>query len=217
MGVDLVEARLRIAAVPGLADLGLADQDAIAAPRRFAVQPGWWPGRGLSSGYEPSGHRVDACGYPGYTPPPQFDPLLAKVIGTSSALGPAAADAMQTAYHGALDRTLRALDEFHIAGLPATWPSCAPSSTIQPCATVTPASTCSTKPAMPLQNAPTANGRALELLALADTAGRAESCPAVRRPPACSRENQQPICAPMDGHVIELCVARATRSTPATR
>ncbi|MDZ7667874.1 MAG: hypothetical protein U5Q16_00045 [Gammaproteobacteria bacterium] len=82
MGVDLVEAQLRIAAGASLADLGLADQDAIAAPRRFAVQARVVArGAGTLSGYkEPSGPgvRVDACGYPGYTPPPQFDPLLAK-------------------------------------------------------------------------------------------------------------------------------------------
>ena len=53
--------------------------------------------------------RVDACGYVGYAPPPQFDPLLAKVIGSSNSSATLAS---------ALDRTLRALDEFHIAGLP---------------------------------------------------------------------------------------------------
>jgi biotin carboxyl carrier protein len=52
--------------------------------------------------------RVDACGYVGYAPPSQFDPLLAKVI--CSANSPSVA--------AAVDRTRRALDEFHIAGLP---------------------------------------------------------------------------------------------------
>ena len=31
--------------------------------------------------------RVDACGYLGYAPPPQFDPLLAKVIGSPNSTG----------------------------------------------------------------------------------------------------------------------------------
>ena len=54
------------------------------------------------------GGRVDACGYVGLAPPPQFDPLLAKLIcqsgsrarSTRRSIGP------------------RALDEFHIAGVP---------------------------------------------------------------------------------------------------
>src|SRR6202012_746565 len=37
-GVDLVEAQFRLAAGESLADLGLADQAAIAEPRRYAVQ-----------------------------------------------------------------------------------------------------------------------------------------------------------------------------------
>jgi acetyl-CoA carboxylase carboxyltransferase component/biotin carboxyl carrier protein len=56
---------------------------------------------------------VDACGYLGYTPHPQFDPLLAKVIGSSSTF---------SSFASAVDRTLRALDEFHIAGLPTNLP-----------------------------------------------------------------------------------------------
>ncbi len=45
----------------------------------------------------------------GLTPPPQFDPMFAKVIGASNSDGTLAS---------ALERTLRALDEFQIAGLP---------------------------------------------------------------------------------------------------
>jgi acetyl-CoA carboxylase carboxyltransferase component/biotin carboxyl carrier protein len=64
----------------------------------------------LTAYKEPSGPgvRVDACGYVGYAPPPQFDPLLAKVIGSANSPSVTAA----------VDRTRRALDEFHIAGLP---------------------------------------------------------------------------------------------------
>ena len=69
-------------------------------------------GAGTITGYkEPSGPgiRVDACGYLGHTPPPHFDPLLAKLICSVSAAG---------SFDAVLQRTLHALDEFHIAGIP---------------------------------------------------------------------------------------------------
>jgi acetyl/propionyl-CoA carboxylase alpha subunit len=114
-GFDLVEAQFRIAAGATLADLGLAAQDALPAPRGFAVQARVVArGPGTLHGYqEPSGPgvRVDGCGYAGYTPPPQFDPLLAKVIGSSPGAG-------GHGYQAALDRTRRALEEFFIDGLP---------------------------------------------------------------------------------------------------
>ena len=113
-GVDLIEAQFRIAAGASLAALGLADQQAVGAPRGFAVQARVVVrGAGSLSAYkEPSGPgvRVDACGYVGYAPPPQFDPLLAKVVGTANGIGPAR-------FEAAVDRTRRALDEFHIGGL----------------------------------------------------------------------------------------------------
>ncbi len=112
-GVDLVEAQLAIAGGATLASLGLADQHAVGAPRGFALQARVVAqGVGTISAYkEPSGPhvRVDGCGYAGYTPPPQFDPLLAKLVTGSGSLGTFAA---------AVDRALRALDEFHIEGLP---------------------------------------------------------------------------------------------------
>ncbi len=118
-GIDLVESQFRIAAGASLADLGLADQAAVGAPRGFAVQARVVArGGGTLRGYkEPAGFgvRVDACGYAGYRPALQFDPLLAKVIGTATA--PPAADALDT-YRAALDRARRALDEFHISGVP---------------------------------------------------------------------------------------------------
>jgi len=60
---------------------------------------------------EPSGVgvRVDANGYAGYAPPPQFDPLLAKVICSTAAGGSFAAT---------VARTRRALAEFHVGSLP---------------------------------------------------------------------------------------------------
>ena len=72
-------------------------------------------GAGTLSAYkEPSGPgvRVDANGYVGYTPPPQFDPLLAKVVGTS-----VSRQEESLVFAAAVDRTRRALDEFHVGGL----------------------------------------------------------------------------------------------------
>jgi acetyl/propionyl-CoA carboxylase alpha subunit/acetyl-CoA carboxylase carboxyltransferase component len=112
-GVDLVEAQFRIAAGESLEALGLADQAAIPPPRGFAVQARITAnGPGTITGYkEPGGPgvRVDACGYLGLTPPPQFDPMFAKLIGQSNSSHSLAS---------ALERTLRALDEFQIQGLP---------------------------------------------------------------------------------------------------
>ena len=113
LGFDLVEAQFRIAVGDSLASLGLASQQAVPAPRGFAIQARVVvQGTGTISAYrEPSGPgvRVDACGYVGLVPPPQFDPLLAKLIGQSGSTG---------SFEAAVDRTLRALDEFHIAGVP---------------------------------------------------------------------------------------------------
>jgi acetyl/propionyl-CoA carboxylase alpha subunit/acetyl-CoA carboxylase carboxyltransferase component len=112
-GFDLVEAQFRVAAGESLADLGLAGQAAVPAPRGFAVQARVTAiGVGTITAYkEPSGPgvRVDACGYLGLAPPPQFDPMFAKVIGVSNSSGSLAS---------ALERTARALAEFQIAGLP---------------------------------------------------------------------------------------------------
>lgn len=116
-GVDIVEAQLRIASGATLDALGLADQRAVGAPRGFAVQARVVvTGTGTGTAYkEPSGPgvRVDACGYAGYSPPRQFDPLLAKVIGSSGSTGSLAS---------ALERTRRALDAFHVAGVPTNLP-----------------------------------------------------------------------------------------------
>ncbi len=112
-GIDLVEAQFRIAAGATLAEIGITDQRAIGTPRGFAVQARVVAtGVGTLAAYrEPSGVgvRVDACGYVGYAPPPQFDPLFAKVIGSSNSAG---------TLTSALERTSRALAELHIEGLP---------------------------------------------------------------------------------------------------
>ncbi len=111
-GVDLVEAQFRIAAGATLESLELGDQRAVGQPRGFAVQARVVAqGMGTITAYkEPSGPglRVDACGYVGYAPPPQFDPLLAKVIGSSNS---------SLSLTSALDRTSRALQHFHIEGI----------------------------------------------------------------------------------------------------
>ena len=113
MGFDLVEAQFRIAAGDSLAALGLADQKSVGVPRGFAVQARVVAqGTGTLSAYrEPSGPgvRVDACGYLGLAPPPQFDPLLAKLICQSGSSG---------TFASAVDRLGRALDEFQIVGVP---------------------------------------------------------------------------------------------------
>ncbi|MDX1382903.1 MAG: carboxyl transferase domain-containing protein [Thermoanaerobaculia bacterium] len=112
MGVDLVEAQFRIAAGESLEELGLADQQAVGAPRGYAAQARVFVTAGgtLAAYREPSGRgvRVDGCGYLGYAPPPHFDPLLAKVIGRSGSAATLAS---------ALDRTRAALGEFHIEGV----------------------------------------------------------------------------------------------------
>ena len=112
-GVDLVEAQFQIAAGATLKDLGLGSQAAVGPPRGFAVQARVTvQGAGTISAYkEPSGPgvRVDAAGYLGYAPPPEFDPLLAKVVGMANFGAP---------FTVAAERTRRALAEFHIAGLP---------------------------------------------------------------------------------------------------
>jgi len=109
-GIDIVETQFRIAAGETLGALGLAEQSDVGQPRGFAIQARIVAqGVGTINAYkEPSGAgiRVDACGYLGYTPPPEFDPLLAKVV--VSAPG---------TYDAAIVRIRAALREFQIGGL----------------------------------------------------------------------------------------------------
>jgi len=116
-GFDLVEAQFRLAAGASLDSLGLGDQAAVGEPRGFAVQARVVArGAGTLNAYkEPAGPgvRVDGCGYVGYSPPPQFDPLLAKVTAaSSSSFGPGAAS-----FTAAVERARRAVSEFHVGGL----------------------------------------------------------------------------------------------------
>lgn len=113
MRIDLVEAQFRIAAGETLKALGLPSQAMIDPPRGYAVQARIVAGgAGTLTAYkEPTGPgvRVDSCGYLGYAPPPQFDPMFAKLICESNST---------RSFASAIDRALRALDELHIAGLP---------------------------------------------------------------------------------------------------
>ena len=113
MRIDLVEAQFRIAAGEALGALGLPDQSVVKAPRGYAIQARIVAcGAGTLTGYkEPTGPavRVDSCGYLGYEPPRQFDPMFAKLICESNSTH---------SFASAIDRTLRALDEFQIGGLP---------------------------------------------------------------------------------------------------
>ena len=112
-GVDLMEAQFQLAAGDSLSSLGLDSRDILSPPKGFAVQVRVVAqGAGKITTYkEPSGPgiRVDACGYAGWTPPPQFDPLFGKVIGTSNSTN---------TLSSALDRTLAAINDYHIEGLP---------------------------------------------------------------------------------------------------
>ncbi len=111
-GIDLVEAQFQLAAGASLKSLGLVNQQAVGEPRGIAIQTRVVAqSTGTITAYkEPSGVgvRVDACGYMGYTPPPQFDPLLAKLICTTGPL---------SSFDSAINRTLNALEEFQINGV----------------------------------------------------------------------------------------------------
>ncbi len=117
-GVDLVQTQLRLADGATLAELELADG---VGGRGFAIQArvnmetmdadgGVRPSGGTLTAYDsPSGPgiRTDGFGYAGYQTSPSFDSLLAKVIAHSPSADPGRA----------IDRCVRALGEFRIAGV----------------------------------------------------------------------------------------------------
>jgi acetyl/propionyl-CoA carboxylase alpha subunit/acetyl-CoA carboxylase carboxyltransferase component len=111
MHIDLVELQFHIAANETLASFGIDGQSSVPDPHGFAVEARILAtGGGRLTAYkEPTGPgiRVDSCGYLGYAPPPQFDPMFAKLICRSA-----------HSYTAALEKAVRALDEFHIDGLP---------------------------------------------------------------------------------------------------
>ncbi|MBN9530158.1 MAG: ATP-grasp domain-containing protein [Alphaproteobacteria bacterium] len=124
MGVDLVQAQLRIAAGARLAELGL--DRAAPTPRGHAIQlrinmetvgpdGSTRPSGGTLAAFDkPSGPgvRVDSFGYTGYATSPRYDSLLAKLI----------VHAPDGSYLDAIRRTERALREFRIEGLATNIP-----------------------------------------------------------------------------------------------
>ncbi len=124
-GIDLVRAQLQLAGGSTLKDLGLQQAD-LPEPRGFAVQArvnmetmgadgGVRPSGGRLSAFEtPSGLgvRCESAGYAGYAPTPNFDSLLAKVIGHSTS----------TDVADAVARTRRALSEFNVSGVATNIP-----------------------------------------------------------------------------------------------
>ena len=120
MDVDLVKMQLQLAAGKTLQDLGLS-QDSVPLPRGFAIQARInmetmgkdgisRPAGGVLSAFEaPSGRgiRTDACGYAGFKSNPNFDSLLAKVIG----------HCRTSDFTEVVNRTHRALCEFRIEGI----------------------------------------------------------------------------------------------------
>ncbi|MCU1688611.1 MAG: carbamoyl-phosphate synthase large subunit [Jatrophihabitantaceae bacterium] len=121
LGIDLVQAQIRLATGESLSDLGL-DQASVPMPRGVAVQcrvnmetmladGTVRPGGGELSVFEvPSGpgYRTDSFGYAGYRTSASFDSLLAKVIVHTPS--PRLEDALRKA-----DRALR---ELRIEGAP---------------------------------------------------------------------------------------------------
>lgn len=119
-GIDLVRTQLEIASGRTLRELGLS-QDKAPPARGFAIQlrintetmdasGNSKPSGGTLGVFEPPsgpGIRVDSYGYAGYRTNPNFDSLLAKLIGHSSSPD----------YRDAVSRTYRALCEFRIEGV----------------------------------------------------------------------------------------------------
>ena len=114
-GIDLVETQFLISHGETLNQLGLSDQTNILN-RGFAIQARLTAnGTGQIIGYkEPSGAgvRVDSCGYAGYMPSPQFDPLIGKIICWSP-----------RGFDNAITRLTNALNDFYITGIRTNMPT----------------------------------------------------------------------------------------------
>jgi acetyl/propionyl-CoA carboxylase alpha subunit/acetyl-CoA carboxylase carboxyltransferase component len=119
-GIDLVQTQLRIAGGESLTDIGL-EQHTSGSTIGYAVQArvnmetmtpdgDVRPSGGTITAYDvPSGPgvRTDGFGYANYTTSPNYDSLLAKVIGHSRS----------TNFEDAVKRTCRALSEFRLEGI----------------------------------------------------------------------------------------------------
>ncbi len=124
MGIDLVQAQLRIAAGATLADVGLGGAPPVARGHAIqlrinmetvAADGTTRPSGGTLTAFDkPSGPgiRVDSFGYTGYATSPRYDSLLAKLI----------VHAPEGSYLDAVRRTERALREFRIDGLATNIP-----------------------------------------------------------------------------------------------
>lgn len=120
MGVDLVKIQLMLATGSTLTELGLHQAD-VPMPRGFAIQSrinmetmgpdgSTRPSGGTLKAFELPfglGVRTDTCGYVGYRTNPNFDSLLAKLIGHSKS----------TQFADTVVRTYRALCEFRVEGV----------------------------------------------------------------------------------------------------
>ncbi len=124
-GVDLVQAQLRIAGGESLDDIGIypgldAQREGYAIQARVNMETitpegDVRPSGGTLTAYDiPSGPgvRTDGFGYAGYTTSPNYDSLLAKVIGYSRT----------DRFQDAVTRTSRALSEFRIEGVQTNIP-----------------------------------------------------------------------------------------------
>jgi acetyl-CoA carboxylase carboxyltransferase component/biotin carboxyl carrier protein len=119
-GIDLVAIQLQLAAGRSLQDLELTQRD-VLPPRGFALQVRLnaetlradgvaLPASGTITAFDvPSGPgiRVDTCGRVGFRLNPNFDPLLAKLVGHSPS----------PRFGDSVARTARALAEFRIEGV----------------------------------------------------------------------------------------------------
>lgn len=119
-GIDLVQAQIGIAAGCSLAELGLADA-AAHRTRGYAIElrinaevpdehGGVRPSSGRIEIFRPGGGhgvRIDTHAHAGYSLPPNYDSLLAKLVVHSPS-----AD-----YADVVRRAARALDEFEISGI----------------------------------------------------------------------------------------------------
>ena len=124
-GVDLVATQLKVAQGQSLLQLGL-DPDHPPTMRGYAIQVRingertddkgmTHPVHGSLLGFEPPsglGVRVDTHAYPGYTPSPSYDTLLAKLIVTNSSPN----------FPDAVRRLERAMSEFRIEGIQTNLP-----------------------------------------------------------------------------------------------
>lgn len=128
LGIDLVQAQLRIAGGSTLAELGLSQAE-VPSPRGFAMQMRLnletmdssgnpMPGAGRLGAYEmPTGHgvRIDGYGYAGYRTNPAFDSLLAKLIVSVPTEGDAGHQAL-------IKKAARALAQTRITGADTNLP-----------------------------------------------------------------------------------------------